>query len=165
MSLTGNIILGIAITLVEIGFIVLIIRLVITLAKIFLVLAIIVSIIMGIYYLVQWVPYAWENYVMSDMGKTIIILAAIIIAAAAILKKALRNYLSEKQANKNKKIFDRELVAGQVNITGQSIVPNGEIRCVTGANLKVENEEVVRYIQPTPEDIEWYSDLPNFRGH
>ncbi len=171
MGTAGSIILGIVIALVGIGLIVLIVRLIIAFAKVFLFLAIIVAIIMGIYYLVKWLPYAWETYVMSDIGKTIILLAIIGIVTAIVLKKALRRVWEKRRVEKNKKLFEREFAAGRLNITGRSVIPHGGLACVSEppSNIEdVEKEKPAWYANLSPkeiEEIEWYDSIPNFRGH
>ena len=141
MGTTGSIILGIVITLVGIGIIVAIVRLIIAFAKFFLVIGIIIAAIFGIIYLGKGAMYVWQTYIWTDMGRTIMIWAAIAIAGMIAWRVIRKAYINKHLGEINAKIYERELAAGRLNITNRYIVKNGQL-------IPVENERSQEDLQP-----------------
>jgi FlaA1/EpsC-like NDP-sugar epimerase len=127
MSTAGSIILGIVITLICVGIIVAIVRLIIAFAKFFLVIGIIIAIIFGIVFLGKWAMYIWQTYIWTDIGRTIMIWAVIAIAGLITWRAIRKAYINKHMAEINAKIYDKMLAAGQLNITNRYVYKNGQL--------------------------------------
>jgi hypothetical protein len=134
MSTAGSIILGIVITLICVGIIVAIVRLIIAFAKFFLVIGIIIAVIFGIVFLGKWVMYVWQTYIWTDIGRMIMIWAAIAIAGLITWRIIRKAYINKHMAEINAKIYERELAAGRLNITNRYVFKNGQL-------IPVENDQ------------------------
>lgn len=127
MGTAGSIILGIVITLIGVGIIVAIVRLIIAFAKFFLVIGIIVAVIFGIIYLGKGVMFVWQTYIWTDMGRTIMIWAAIAIAGLIVWRVIRKAYINKHLGEINAKIYEKVLAAGRLNITNRYVVKNGQL--------------------------------------
>ena len=120
MGEAGSIVFGIIITFIAVGFIIFIVRLIIAFVKVFLVIAIIVAVILFIVMGVNALIYAWQHYIWTDFGRTVMIWAAIGIAGLIILRVlAKRHYKiheTEIKARRTARDLKKAAKKGLLNI-------------------------------------------------